>query len=51
VCDAGYVAAYTGRNEIVEATTDPHLLGRLQPSTVTVGRFALELARRLSESS
>jgi peptidoglycan/xylan/chitin deacetylase (PgdA/CDA1 family) len=46
--EAGYVAAYTGRAEIVTDATDPHLLGRLQPSTVTVGRFALELARRLA---
>ncbi|MDQ3851177.1 MAG: polysaccharide deacetylase family protein, partial [Actinomycetota bacterium] len=45
---AGYVAAYTGRAEVLTERTDPHLIGRLQPSTATLGRFALELARTLS---
>jgi peptidoglycan/xylan/chitin deacetylase (PgdA/CDA1 family) len=48
VREAGFVAAYTGRSEIVTETSDPYLLGRLQPDTHTVGRFALELARRLA---
>jgi peptidoglycan/xylan/chitin deacetylase (PgdA/CDA1 family) len=47
--DAGYVAAYTGRQEVFTDGTDPHLIGRLQPDTTTLGRFALQLARALSD--
>ena len=45
---AGYVAAYTGRDEVLTERTDDHLIGRLQPDTGTLGRFALHLARALS---
>jgi peptidoglycan/xylan/chitin deacetylase (PgdA/CDA1 family) len=44
---AGYAAAFTGAPEVLTESTDPHLIGRLQPSTATVGRFALQLARAL----
>ncbi|HEV2786836.1 MAG TPA: hypothetical protein VGV67_10635, partial [Solirubrobacteraceae bacterium] len=44
---AGYVAAYTGRNELFTERTDDHLIGRPQPDTDTLGRFALQLARAL----
>jgi peptidoglycan/xylan/chitin deacetylase (PgdA/CDA1 family) len=47
--DAGYVAAYTGRAEVFTHATDHHLIGRLQPDTTTVGRFALQLARALAD--
>lgn len=46
--DAGYAAAYTGRDEILREHTDVHLIGRLQPDTATLGRFALQLARAFS---
>jgi peptidoglycan/xylan/chitin deacetylase (PgdA/CDA1 family) len=46
--DAGYIAAYTGRDEVLTERTDDHLIGRLQPDTATLGRFALYLARALS---
>jgi peptidoglycan/xylan/chitin deacetylase (PgdA/CDA1 family) len=46
--EAGYVAAYTGRAEVLPDRTDDHLIGRLQPDTSTPGRFALDLARALS---
>lgn len=46
--DAGYLAAYTGRAEVLTERTDPHLIGRLQPHTDTLGRFALQLARALA---
>ena len=46
---AGYEAAYTGRAEVFTAETDPHLIGRLQPDPRTLGTFALELARALSD--
>lgn len=46
---AGYVAAYTGRPEVVSDFSDDHLIGRLQPDTGTLGRFALALARALAE--
>jgi peptidoglycan/xylan/chitin deacetylase (PgdA/CDA1 family) len=46
--EAGYVAAYTGRAEALTDQTDVHLIGRLQPSTSTLGSFALSLARALS---
>jgi peptidoglycan/xylan/chitin deacetylase (PgdA/CDA1 family) len=46
---AGYEAAYTGRAGVFTAGTDPHLIGRLQPDMTTLGRFALELARALSD--
>jgi peptidoglycan/xylan/chitin deacetylase (PgdA/CDA1 family) len=46
--DAGYVAAYTGRDEVLTDRTDDHLIGRLQPDTATAGRFALGLARALA---
>lgn len=48
--EAGYRTAYTGRAEIFTDHTDPHLIGRLQPDTGTLGRFALQLARMLSDS-
>ena len=47
---AGYDAAYTGRAEPFTEATDPRLIGRLQPDTVTVGRFALQLARALTDT-
>ena len=47
--DAGYVAAYTGRAEVLTERSDPHLIGRLQPDATTLGRFALQLARALSD--
>jgi peptidoglycan/xylan/chitin deacetylase (PgdA/CDA1 family) len=46
--EAGFTAAYTGRPEVVTEKTDVHLIGRLQPDTATLGRFALSLARALS---
>jgi peptidoglycan/xylan/chitin deacetylase (PgdA/CDA1 family) len=46
--EAGYVAGYTGRTEVLTDQTDVHLIGRLQPDTTTIGRFALGLARALS---
>ncbi len=45
---AGYVAAYTGCAEVLTEQTDTHLIGRLQPDTTTVGRFALRIARALA---
>ncbi|MEY2513503.1 MAG: hypothetical protein QOJ89_861 [bacterium] len=45
---AGYVAAYTGRAEVLTERTSPQLIGRLQPESATLGRFALQLARALS---
>ena len=45
---AGYVAAYTGRAEVLTERTDAHLIGRLQPQGATLGRFALQLARALA---
>jgi len=48
--DAGYLAAYTGRAEVLTERTDDHLIGRLQPDSATLGRFALHLARALSVS-
>ena len=44
---AGYVAGYTGRDEAFTERSDDHLIGRLQPDSATVGRFALQLARAL----
>jgi peptidoglycan/xylan/chitin deacetylase (PgdA/CDA1 family) len=46
--EAGYVAAYTGRNEVLTDCTDDFMIGRLQPDTTTPGCFGLELARALS---
>ncbi|MDX6677751.1 MAG: hypothetical protein QOE31_1803 [Solirubrobacteraceae bacterium] len=48
--DAGYDAAFTGRAEVLTEHTDAHLVGRLQPDTGTLGRFALALARALAPS-
>jgi peptidoglycan/xylan/chitin deacetylase (PgdA/CDA1 family) len=48
--EAGYVAAYTGRNEVLAACSDDYMIGRLQPDTTTPGCFGLELARALSAS-
>ena len=48
VRQAGYAAAFTGRAEVLTERTDPHLIGRLQPDTATLGLFALQLARALS---
>lgn len=45
---AGFVAAYTGRSEVLTELTDVHLIGRLQPDHATLGRFALALARALT---
>jgi peptidoglycan/xylan/chitin deacetylase (PgdA/CDA1 family) len=45
---AGYVAAYTTRGEVFTEETNIHLIGRLCPDTVSVGRFGLGLARRLA---
>jgi peptidoglycan/xylan/chitin deacetylase (PgdA/CDA1 family) len=45
--EAGYEAAFTGAAEVLTGSTDPHLIGRLQPDPTTVGRFALQLARAL----
>lgn len=45
---AGYLAAYTGQAFALTERTDDHLIGRLQPDTATLGRFALGLARALS---
>jgi peptidoglycan/xylan/chitin deacetylase (PgdA/CDA1 family) len=47
---AGYVAAYTGRSEVFSGDMDVHQIGRLQPDTATLGRFALQVARALSDS-
>jgi peptidoglycan/xylan/chitin deacetylase (PgdA/CDA1 family) len=44
---AGYGAAFTGYATILTEDTDEHLIGRLQPDTGTIGRFALGLARAL----
>jgi peptidoglycan/xylan/chitin deacetylase (PgdA/CDA1 family) len=46
---AGYVAAFTGRAEVITESTDPHLVGRLQPNVRSVGRLALHLARALAD--
>jgi peptidoglycan/xylan/chitin deacetylase (PgdA/CDA1 family) len=45
---AGYVAAFTGFPDVLSERTDPYLIGRLQPDTGTLGRFALHLARALA---
>lgn len=45
---ARYVAAYTGRAEVLTEHTDVHLIGRLQPQDATLGRIALQLARALA---
>ena len=45
---AGYAAAFTGYASVLTEGTDDHLIGRLQPPTSTVGRFALGLARALA---
>ena len=45
--EAGYQAAFTGAAEVLTESTDAHLIGRLQPSPTSVGRFALQLARAL----
>lgn len=45
--NAGYRAAFTGNPRPVGSETDPFLVGRLQPDTATLGRFALDLARSL----
>jgi peptidoglycan/xylan/chitin deacetylase (PgdA/CDA1 family) len=47
---AGYSAAFTGYPRVLTEATDDHLIGRLQPDTATPGRFALSLARALSEA-
>jgi peptidoglycan/xylan/chitin deacetylase (PgdA/CDA1 family) len=44
---AGYEAAFTGYPTVFREETDVHLIGRLQPDTATLGRFALQLARAL----
>jgi peptidoglycan/xylan/chitin deacetylase (PgdA/CDA1 family) len=46
--EAGYTAAFTGYASAFKEGTDDHLIGRLQPSTSTIGRFALRLARSLA---
>jgi peptidoglycan/xylan/chitin deacetylase (PgdA/CDA1 family) len=45
---AGYEAAFTGKPDVVSDRSDPYLLGRLQPDTRTLGRFALQLAQALT---
>jgi peptidoglycan/xylan/chitin deacetylase (PgdA/CDA1 family) len=45
---AGYLAAFTGYPHVFTERTHDHLIGRLQPDTTTLGRFALQLARALS---
>jgi len=47
--DAGYRAAYTGQAQPFTDRTDIHLIGRLQPDTSSVGRFALQLGRALAD--
>lgn len=47
---AGYEAAYTGAPVALTARTDPQLIGRLQPRTTSVGRFALDLARAVARA-
>jgi peptidoglycan/xylan/chitin deacetylase (PgdA/CDA1 family) len=44
---AGYECGFTGVPEAVRPTTDPLLVGRLNPSYRTVGHFALQLVRAL----
>lgn len=44
---AGFSVGFTGRPEAVEATTEPHLLGRVEPSFRSRGHFALKLVRAL----
>jgi peptidoglycan/xylan/chitin deacetylase (PgdA/CDA1 family) len=46
--DAGYLAAYTGRAEALHELTPQHLIGRLQPDTTSVGRFAHGVAQALA---
>ena len=46
----GYVAAFTGAAEVVRESTDPHLVGRLQPNVRSAGRLALHLARALTDA-
>ncbi|MET0687066.1 MAG: polysaccharide deacetylase family protein [Solirubrobacteraceae bacterium] len=48
--DAGYTAAYTGAPGVLTERTDACLIGRLQPRTATVGRFALDLARAVERA-
>jgi peptidoglycan/xylan/chitin deacetylase (PgdA/CDA1 family) len=47
---AGYSAAFTGYPRVLTEATDDHFIGRLQPDMATPGRFALSLARALSEA-
>jgi hypothetical protein len=47
---AGYAAAFTGYAAVLTEDTDEHLIGRLQPDTDSIGRFALGLARALDAS-
>jgi peptidoglycan/xylan/chitin deacetylase (PgdA/CDA1 family) len=46
--EAGYVAAFTGRAEVLTEATDIHLIGRLQPRGASLGEFAIQLARALA---
>ncbi len=48
---AGFSAGYTGQSEPVTETTDPLLLGRLEPSFRSRGHFALKLAHALLGSA
>jgi len=45
--EAGYAAAFTGYASVLTEGADDHLIGRLQPPTSSVGRFAVRLARAL----
>ncbi|HEX2112341.1 MAG TPA: polysaccharide deacetylase family protein [Gaiellaceae bacterium] len=44
---AGYAVGFTGRPEAVRPCSDPLLLGRLEPSQTSAGRFALQIVRTL----
>jgi peptidoglycan/xylan/chitin deacetylase (PgdA/CDA1 family) len=47
--DAGFRCGFTVRSEAVREHSDPLLMGRVEPAGESVGRFALEVARKLRE--
>lgn len=49
--DAGFLHGFTGRAAAVRPDDDPLLLGRVQPSFRSVGRFALALVEALVSAS
>lgn len=49
--DAGYAAGFTTSGAAVTPRTDPHLLGRLEPSFISRGHLALQIARALVRAS